>query len=238
MLGSIVVDPRFNGPPGSANGGYLAGRLAAFVDVPAVEVRLSAPPPLERPLRVVHGVDGAVELFDGDALVAAARAGDLGLGVPATVSVAQAAAAADDVITPPELHPFPTCFACGPLRVQGDALRHQCGRVADGLVACPMTTSEMLPHDDDGNLLPEIVWAALDCPGAAACVPVGGVPHVLATFTARIDAPVAVGEPHVCVAWPLGVDGRKRRAGSAILAADGSVCAVAHALWIAIRRDG
>lgn len=238
MLGTVVVDSRFNGPPGSGNGGYVAGRIAAFVDAAAVEVRLAAPPPLERPLRVIRGTEGAAELLDGDAVVARARPAELTLDVPARVTVAEAADAARDVIMRPELHPFPTCFACGPLREQGDALRHQCGSAGGGVVACPMTTSGALPHDDDGNLLPEIVWAALDCPGASACVPVGSTPHVLATFTARIEEPVAVGEPHVCVAWPLGVDGRKRRAGSAILSADGRVRAVAHALWIAIRQDG
>jgi hypothetical protein len=44
---ALTVDPRFNGPPGSANGGYLAGLLAARVPeaTDAVVVTLRKPRP-------------------------------------------------------------------------------------------------------------------------------------------------------------------------------------------------
>ena len=136
-----------------------------------------------------------------------------------------------------ELHPFPTCFGCGPLRAAGDALRHVCGPVPgrEDVVACPMTTDPRLPTDPGGRLRPEVVWAALDCPSAAATVPVGAVAHVLATFTVRLDRPVPAGAPHVVLAWALGADGRKRHGASAVLDAEGRVCALARALWIAVR---
>jgi hypothetical protein len=232
---TIVVEERFRGPPQSGNGGYVAGRLAAYVDAPAVEVRLVAPPPLERPLTVTRDGDAA-QLLDGEVLVATARPGRVDVELPKSVSADAAAAAARHPHWTADDHPFPTCFGCGPLREAGDALRHVCGPVDGGaLVACVATTDPALPLDDDGALAPEVVWAGLDCPSAAATVPAGSRPHVLATFTVRIDQPVRAGDPYVCVAWPLRADGRKKWAGSAITDADGRVCALAEALWIELR---
>ena len=53
----LTVPRRYCGPPESGNGGWVSGSLAAHVrtsgPLPAVSVRLSAPPPLERPMPVV-----------------------------------------------------------------------------------------------------------------------------------------------------------------------------------------
>jgi hypothetical protein len=65
----LVVAPRFNGPAGSANGGYTCGLVADLVDGIA-EVTLRRPPPLGRPLSA-EGDDDRVLVRDGDALVAA-----------------------------------------------------------------------------------------------------------------------------------------------------------------------
>lgn len=51
-------------------------------------------------------------------------------------------------------------------------------------------------------------------------------------MTARVVSPVAAGEEHVVIAWPIEVDGRKRLAGSAVLNAHGDVLAAAKALLI------
>ena len=56
-----TIDPRFNGPPGSGNGGYACGLVAGLLGGPA-EVTLRLPPPLGTPLRW----DGE-RLLDGDA---------------------------------------------------------------------------------------------------------------------------------------------------------------------------
>ena len=234
MTETIVIDERFCGPPQSGNGGYVAGRLARFVTADAVQVRLVAPPPLGRALSVTAAEDGA-DLSDGEQLVATARPATLDVEPPATVTLEAAASAEADPHWTANDHPFPTCFGCGPLRQRGDALRHVCGPVGESLVACVATTDRALPLEGDA-LAPEVVWAALDCPSAAAVVPPGSSPHVLATFTVRIDRPVRAGAPHVCVAWPLGADGRKKWAGSALLDADGTICARAEALWIELRR--
>jgi hypothetical protein len=51
MKGSLVIPSRFCGPPGSGNGGYVCGRIAAYVDGP-VTVTLRRPPPLATPMAV------------------------------------------------------------------------------------------------------------------------------------------------------------------------------------------
>ena len=82
-------------------------------------------------------------------------------------------------------------------------------------------------------MLPEFVWAVLDCPTYFAAYLDEELPlSVLARLTARIDAPVLAGEEHVVLSWPIGVDGRKRHAGCAVLSSDGEALAVAQALLI------
>src|SRR5687767_9548854 len=76
-IGEVLIGRRYRGPLTSANGGYAAGRLAAFVDAPVVEVTLRLPPPLERPLAVASDGDRTL-LLDGEALVAEARPGRIG----------------------------------------------------------------------------------------------------------------------------------------------------------------
>ena len=48
----IVIDQRFCGPPRSRNGSYVCGRLAQFVDAPAVNIRLLLTAPLDTELEV------------------------------------------------------------------------------------------------------------------------------------------------------------------------------------------
>src|SRR3954453_139426 len=67
-----VLDPRFNGPPGTANGGYACGAVGELVDGPA-EVSLRSPPPLGGPLDGAFLSGGEGEVRHGDVLVAAAR---------------------------------------------------------------------------------------------------------------------------------------------------------------------
>jgi hypothetical protein len=85
--------------------------------------------------------------------------------------------------------------------------------------------------DAEGNVRPEFVWAALDCPATFAAPELG----VLARFVVRIDAPVVAGHEHVVVGWPLGADGRKQHAGSAVFTSGGELLAASRALLIVPR---
>ena len=79
---------------------------------------------------------------------------------------------------------------------------------------------------------PEVVWAAIDCPGAYAAGDPGRGEVVLGRMTARIDRLPEEGEPCVVVGWPLGEDGRKLFAGTALYGRDGTPLAVARQVWI------
>ena len=59
---------------------------------------------------------------------------------------------------------------------------------------------------------------------------------VLGRMTARVDRLPEEGERCVVVGWPLGEDGRKLFAGTALYGASGDVLAVARQVWI-LPRD-
>ena len=219
MLNEIVIDRRYRGPLQSANGGYAAGRLAAFVDGPA-EVTLRLPPPLDRPLEVV-AEDGRVLLLDGEAVVAEARAQAPVLEPPA-VSLEEAEDAATRHVRM-GAEEFSECFTCG-VRPD-DGLCIHVGPVAGRDVhAAPWTAREVSP---------EVVWAAIDCPGAWAVGGPGRGEIVLGRMNAEIRRLPEEGEQCVVVAWPLGEDGRKLHAGTALFSAGGELLALARQTWIA-----
>jgi hypothetical protein len=131
---------------------------------------------------------------------------------------------------------FSRCFVCG--RAREDAFGVFAGPVdGRGLVASPWTPPSWTA-DAAGHVLPEFVWAVLDCPTYFALYMEGELPlSVLARLTARIDGPVVAGEKQVVIGWPLESDGRKRYAGSAVLSAEGETLAVARALLIEPRGE-
>jgi hypothetical protein len=221
----ITFPRRFRGPLTSANGGYASGRLAAFVDAGDVEVTLRLPPPLDRPLDVRRDDDTAM-LVDGDAVVAEARTMSLDVDVPPPVTLAEAEdAATRHVRFGSEL--FSECFTCG-IRDVGDGLRIYAGAVAgrEPLHAAPWTVAESSP---------EIVWAAIDCPGAYAVGLAGRGEIVLGRMAARVLRVPDLGERCVAASWPLGEDGRKLYAGTALYDEAGAVLALARQTWIAPR---
>lgn len=233
-IGELVIPSRYNGPPASGNGGYSCGLLAAFIDGPA-RVRLHAPPPLDKPLRVQRDAGGAVAMYDGDTLVGSATATSLALEVPPAPPVDIAAAAMPGFPCYDD-HPYATCFVCGPQRPLADGLEIFAGPVPgrDGLVACAWQPAADLV-DARGDVLPAVLWAALDCPGYFAAMGDDLRPALLGQLEAALRRPVGGDQPLVVYAWPLGIDGRKRFAGSAVATAAGEVVACARSLWIEVR---
>jgi hypothetical protein len=227
MLAPLTIARRFRGPRTSANGGYAAGLLAQTLDALAVEVTLRLPPPLERPLTV--SPDGErVLLLDGDAVVAEACPSEPAVEPPAPPTFAEAAEASRAVggWGAPE---FDECFVCG-VRADGSGLDIHAGLLPgrDGLVASTWVAR---------GVNPEIVWAAIDCPGAYALRVEGRGEPLLARITARIDRLPEEGERCVVVGWPLDADGRKRNAATALYGADGAPLAVSRQLWIEPRSQ-
>lgn len=230
MPASIVIPRRFNGPLESGQGGYCSGVLADFLEG-AAEVSLRRPAPLDTPLEVARESDGSVHLLHREALIADARSvTGVEVEVPAPVSPREAHLAATRYRGLSE-GLFSRCFVFG--RAREDAFGVFPGAVEDGRLVASAWTPPSWAGDAEGRVLPEFVWAVLDCPTYFALYTSGALPEsVLARLTARVDAPVVAGEEHVVMAWPIEADGRKRHAGSAVLSADGRVLAVGRALLI------
>lgn len=230
-MSHIHIAQRFNGPPGSANGGYVCGCLAEQAGGPCVEIRLMAPPPLETnlPLRRDNG-----ELFalHGDHPVARARDAALpAMTVPAAPSLAEAREAEKSFVGFTE-HAFPGCYVCGPDR--DDGLRLFPGWLRDKrAVACPWTPAQAL-NDGHGRVSLPQLYAALDCPGSFSLQRDPGNWVVLGSFTVQVDDAPRLGEPHVIIGWPEGRDGRKLFAGTAVFNQQGHCLAKAHAVWVQI----
>lgn len=227
---TLTVGHRFRGPSASGNGGYVAGLLAARagagVGGSGAMVTLRTPPPLDTPLATVADGDGGVRLMHGESLVAEAARSSLTVDAVPPVDPARAAAASS-AYPGLRVHPFPECFVCGPARAPGDGLRLFPGRLGDGRTACVWTVVPDLAG------LPELVWAALDCPGGWSAE-IEGRPMVLGRMSAAVAALPVAGEECVVMGLLLGSEGRKTWTASTAYGADGRELGRAHATWIAI----
>jgi hypothetical protein len=230
---TILIEPRFCGPDESGNGGYTAGlfalRVGADVGTGGAVVTLRQPPPLAKPLSVVADDAGLFQVLDGASLVADVARTSLDVDAVAPVP-ADAARAAEASYAGFSAHPFPHCFVCGPAR--NDGLRLAPGPVGPGATACTWVPDESLPTVD-GAAAPQVVWAALDCPGGWTGDIVGR-PMVLGRMAAAIESLPEVGEPCVVVGRRLGVEGRKMWTATTAYGADGRELGRAHATWIAV----
>jgi hypothetical protein len=236
----LTIPSRFSGPPDSGNGGYVSGRIAAYLDGP-VTVTLRRPVPLETALAVERGDGESVRVLHDGTLIAEAASspGPAVLKVPDPVSLAEARTAAGGARYFQDSF-FPDCFVCGISRRLGDGLRIFPGPVPGrALWAAPWTPNPSVAGPD-GKVRPEVVWAALDCPGGIAVAEEAGLNQdtavVLGRMTASLAELPAVGDPCVLIAWAGGGDGRKLTAGSALLGLGGEVLAVAWAVWLTVPR--
>ena len=135
---------------------------------------------------------------------------------------------------------FPDCFVCGVGRRPGDGLRIFPGPLAGRPVWAAPWTPDPSVTDGDGRVRPEVVWAALDCPSGLAAAEAAGLARdtaiLLGRMTASLATPPAPGDRCVVIAWPGARDGRKLRAGSAVLGPGGEVLAAASAVWLTVPR--
>jgi len=236
----LTIPSRFSGPPDSGNGGYVSGRIAAYLGG-AVTVTLRRPVPLETPMAVERGDGESVRVLHEGTLIAEAAAspGLAVLKVPDPVSLAEARTAAGGARYFQDSF-FPDCFVCGISRRLGDGLRIFPGPVPGrALWAAPWTPNPSVAGPN-GKVRPEVVWAALDCPGGIAVAEEANLNQdtavVLGRMTASLTALPASGDPCVLIAWPGGGDGRKLTAGSALLGPGGEVLAAAWAVWLTVPR--
>lgn len=231
-MNTVTIGARFNGPDGSANGGYACGAVASLIDGPA-RVRLSRPPPLDQPLRVREGVaEGELQVFEGEHLVATAVPWQLRDDLPDPPSFEQARAGETNYrgFTG---HIYPRCFVCGPERDHGDGLRIFAGSVPDYARIVASTwqpTPDM--RDAQGHVDPRMVWAALDCPSYFALDVDPGRGFLLGQMAAQLEPNIPGDAPLVVYAWAGPRDRRKHHAAAALADAQGRVWARAEHVWI------
>ena len=232
---TMTVDPSIFGLPGIAFGGYLAGVLAvAARSQRSTKVTFLAPAPLGRALAVQPAGEQTM-LREGDTLLARLEPGTAPDGPPRLPEWAEAQACTAEFLDGAEIT-HPDCFGCGPARPPGTGLRVFTGLSArNDLVIAAWTPPEEMCRR--GQLPTELVWAALDCPGAWARRRLGARDHpaVTASLTVDLRRPVRHHDQIVVVGWLIHSDHRKTWVGSSLISIDGRVQATAEALWIDIQ---
>lgn len=228
---SIIINQRFCGPPNSGNGGYTAGIIAANLPF-SPEITLRVPPPLDQPLQLFQEGKTA-RLMNGDTLVAEAKVTDLQLTILPSVTY-EAAEQATTTSNAYQLSPLQTCFVCGSKREKGDGMRIHPGDVGKNKVAAPWVPYVSL-GDENGVVREEYIWSALDCPGAWAIQDESQL-YLLGRMAAKIEKSIKVEEKYIVMGWVIKSEGRKTWTGTAIYEENGTVCAYAEGLWIAIKK--
>jgi hypothetical protein len=236
LSATIRIDSRYNGPPGSANGGYVCGLMAAHINQP-LSVRLYKPPPLDTDLALLFdSVSGKWHLKLNEQLIAAANPAHAHTRqhthIPKPPTYVEALDAAVHYAGHKQ-HVFPGCFVCGPQRAVNDGLRIFAGKLPDtNVVAAPWLPHEAL-NNGSGKVRPEFIWAALDCPGYFASV-MPGRTALLGELSVHIDRSVHIEEPCVIIGWQILIEGRKHKVGTALFDEDGERCAFGVATWLEI----
>ena len=233
MAESIIIAGQFNGPPNSGHGGYVAGAFADLVEGTA-EVTLRSPPPLNRPMTVSRrGTNIYVSI--ADKLVGEVRPGKLGLSIPncpdrGLVSLAKTR------FTEFKKDDFEQCFGCGAARNEGDGLRLLTGPIEGSQIVATHWEPHEKFADANGNIPTRILWSALDCPGVWSIIRDSGVIMLLGRLTAQVDLDLLAGTRCTVIGWPIGREGRKALAGTAIYDDQGKIRGCAKAVWIDIGK--
>lgn len=227
MAERLTIDERYRGFPTIALGGYACGLIGARLDG-ASEVRLHKPVQMGRPLEL-EARDGSAYLRDGDEVLGEGAPVELEIDVPEPPAYREAEAASGRY---PGFHAhlYPDCFGCGPSRRRGDGLRMFPGKLQGRAVLATTWIPVDSFCDRDGHVLPELIWAAADCPQlwALHLAAQGGEEVLTGAMAARLVSPVSVEERHVVLSWPMERDGRKLYAGAAVVSESGDVRAVSR----------
>lgn len=229
----ITVPSAYQGMPGIAHGGYVAGLLTHQAREP-LSVTLRQPPPLDTPLSIEYGPDGLTLCDPHGHLIADGRAGQPLADGPPLSPVEPARSP-----TPhPRFshHPYPACFVCGTHR--DDGLRLRVAPPDDTGVAAAVwdPSSPLLPNGD--VVPPTFVWAVVDCLTAWSFADHWGDAHwwpaVTGQLTVTATAHVPRDGPCVAAGRLSGRQGRRITVQAAVGDPEGQVCARAEAVWVVV----
>ena len=227
----ISVPARFAGPPGYANGGWIAGMIAQALDFNPAQITLRSPVPLETDLILT-----ADRLMVGETLIAEIAPGDFTRDVPPFVSVTEAIAAESrsHVRSTAE---YGHCLVCGVDRTDGYQLRPGPVSGSTTLVACRWSPRLISPPLPDTARIPAI-WAAMDCPGVWT-VDAALEPMLLGRMTGELTGDFESGtqigaDDFVVVGEFYAREGRKMLTSTAVYRTDGTLVARAEQVWISL----
>ena len=240
FIKNITIPAIYNGPPNIANGGYVCGKLADFIQGTA-DIWIRRPTPLDQKLSIIGYTDGSFSIVSGEQVVAEGKPGNLDLDMPASpgFDVALEASKSSRAMQINEFNNrkflgiHPTCFCCGAERTDNAGLKIHPGRVpGEDIIAAPWIPGPELA-DEEGNIRPEFIWTALDCPGAFAVLEIGGNhPGLMGRLIGRVEHTIRIDEPCVIVGRAISTDGRKHLAGTAVYNSRGQLAGKALATWI------
>jgi hypothetical protein len=231
-MAEIRVSSAYQGIPGIAHGGYVAGLLAEQAGEP-LQVTLRRPPPLDTPLAIDDGDGLALRDPQGRLVMEAVPAVAVERELP---TVALDEARARDRHPRFAQHPYPVCFVCGTQHDDGFGMRVSAPDERGVAAAVWLPSGPLLP---DGDAVPSaFAWAVVDCLTVWSFADRWADPQWWPAVTGQLrvttDAPVRRDAPHVASGRLVGRDRRRVTVDAVVADADGQVCARAEAVWVVI----
>lgn len=223
----ITIDKKFQGPFGSANGGYVAGLLADAAGGGDSATRLHRPVPVDEPI-YLFAEDGWAALRHCDQTLAETVESTEEIATTAFVPMDQAVNAHDPEI---DMGIFADCFVCGRRGVHGLGINpRQLDDSRFVAVWHPASTDVI-----DTEEVPErFLRSALDCPGGFAVAAESRTLAVTGSIASRVYFRPS-SDQHLIVVGEAGDrDGRKLRATTTIFTESDEVVATAEATWISL----
>jgi len=231
---SLRLLQAYNGPHGSANGGFACGTFAQLVSGPAA-VRLDRKVPLERDFVARRTGDGGFSVHDADQRVASVSHTATFKDQPPIIPTYEAAVAARAAHPLRAVrHPLSDCVVCGPER--SDGLHVTPGPLAGmpQVLASPFVVRPEFATNGMASV--ESVWGALDCVSYPADLLSGGRLAHLGTLAVDIHRSFDIGEELIALGWKVGSGTRSHSTASALVDAASQVVASGRAVWVEAKK--